>query len=90
MVRKITNSESGKNFKIGQVKKRFSKTAGGSYLSHGCYYCDALFGDFPLRSEKHEALNDLDNFRFSMEIEIGKINDKAPHWCYSENGEFCE
>ncbi len=35
-------------FQLGLVKKRFSKTVGGSYLSQGCPLCDALFGDFPL------------------------------------------
>jgi hypothetical protein len=30
------------------VKDRFSKTAGGSYLSNGCEHCDAIQGDWPL------------------------------------------
>ena len=30
------------------VKDRFSRTAGGSYLSNGCQHCDAIQGDWPL------------------------------------------
>ena len=30
------------------IKDRFSKTAGGSYLSNGCQHCDAIQGDRPL------------------------------------------
>lgn len=30
------------------IKERFSKTAGGSYLSNGCQDCDAIQGDWPL------------------------------------------
>ncbi len=32
--------------KIGKVKPRFSRTLGHSYMSNGCYRCDALIGDF--------------------------------------------
>ena len=37
------------------IKVRASRTAGTSYLSSGCFYCDALFGAFPIR----EALTDI-------------------------------
>ena len=30
------------------IKERFSKTAGGAYLSNGCQRCDAIRGDWPL------------------------------------------
>jgi hypothetical protein len=30
------------------IKERFSKTAGGAYLSNGCQHCDAIQGDWPL------------------------------------------
>jgi hypothetical protein len=30
------------------IKERFSRTAGGAYLSNGCQHCDAIQGDWPL------------------------------------------
>jgi len=30
------------------IKDRFSRTAGGRYLSNGCQHCDAIRGDWPL------------------------------------------
>lgn len=30
------------------IKQRFSRTAGGRYLSNGCLHCDAIQGDWPL------------------------------------------
>jgi len=31
---------------VGVIKSRYSKTVDGSYLSNGCYHCDAIQGDF--------------------------------------------
>jgi hypothetical protein len=30
------------------IKPRFSRTAGGAYLSNGCEHCDAVQGDWPI------------------------------------------
>lgn len=34
------------HLKVGEIRPRFSKTEGGSYLSNGCGHCDALIGRF--------------------------------------------
>jgi hypothetical protein len=40
-----------RRFRVGAVKRRYSRTAGAAYLSNGCATCDALFGDFYLFHE---------------------------------------
>jgi len=89
-VKQFLQSEKGKNIKVGQVKKRFSKTLNKSYLSHGCFYCDAIFGDFFLNDEKQEGKLDPKSIRHKLEIDMGTIKVDQKHWCYSENGKFCE
>ena len=51
-VQDFLQTEEGRQLKVGPVKKRYSRTVADSYLSHGCYYCDAIFGDFHLIEEK--------------------------------------
>jgi len=41
----------GEKNNIGTIKKRHSKTMHESYLSNGCYNCDALQGRFFIRDE---------------------------------------
>jgi hypothetical protein len=77
-------------FKIGSVKKRFSKTVQESYLSFGCYSCDAIFGDFPLRTEKMDALNYNRKQTFKVEVDLGTITEEGDHWCFSPEGKFCK
>jgi hypothetical protein len=38
----------GQNRLAATIKQRFSRTAGGTYLSNGCLHCDAIQGDWPL------------------------------------------
>ena len=89
-VKQFLKTENGKHLKIGELKSRYSKTVHDSYLSHGCFYCDAIFGDFFLSSEKLEGQNDPESIRHKVEINLGKMETEGKHWCYSENGEFCE
>lgn len=87
-VKELMSSE--KDIVIGELKKRFSKTIQHTYLSHGCYYCDAIFGDFYLTTEKMQGLDDPNRRIFKKTLNLGEIKQEGPHWCYSEANEFCE
>lgn len=89
-VKRFLKSKDGEGLKVGQLKKRYSKTVHDSYLSHGCFYCDAIFGDFYLNTEKLEGQNDPNSIRFTDNIDLGSMTEEGPHWCYSENRQFCE
>lgn len=89
-VQQFMKTENGKHLKIGELKKRYSNTVQHSYLSHGCYSCDAIFGDFLIGPAKCEAQNDHNNIRHIVELDFGAEKTEGKHWCYSENGEFCE
>lgn len=43
-----------KQYQLGEVKERYSKTMQQRYLSEGCFYCDALFGKFYLSDSRME------------------------------------
>jgi hypothetical protein len=89
-IKQFLQTEKGKDLKIGQLKERYSKTVNEKYLSHGCFYCDTIFGDWFLNTEKMYAQNDPNCIRFKSEIEFEKTIEVGQHWCYSDNGEFCE
>jgi hypothetical protein len=37
---------------VGEIKERVSRAAGETYLSNGCFHCDALLGNFFLFHEE--------------------------------------
>lgn len=87
-IKEIMKSET--DLKIGEIKRRYSKTVHDSYLSYGCYYCDAIFGDFYLNTEKLDGLNDPNRRIFKRNLDLGLITQEGPHWCHSVTNEFCE
>lgn len=77
---------------VPTVKERFSRTMNESYLSFGCHRCDSLFGDWFI----HEAEIDV-RYGYGivttapLGVELtSSITVPLPHWCYPENGSFCE
>jgi competence CoiA-like predicted nuclease len=89
-VKQFLQTDTGKNLKIGQLKKRYSKTVYKSYLSHGCFYCNSIFGDWFLKTDKLYGQNNLGSLRHKVVIEFETTKVKGQHWCYSANGQFCE
>ena len=49
-------AEARERWRVGEVRRRHSRTAGTAYLSNGCAACGALFGAFPLHEELVEVL----------------------------------
>ncbi len=49
-------AEARERWRVGEVRRRHSRTVGAAYLSNGCASCGALFGAFPLHEELVEAL----------------------------------
>lgn len=89
-VKQFLQTEKGKHLKIGQLKNRYSKSVHDSYLSHGCFYCDSIFGDYFLNLAKLEGHYNLNNIRYKSEIVFEELKEEKQHWCYSDNGQFCE
>lgn len=89
IAQEIAASTEGKDLKLGQIKERYSRSAGRAYMSFGCYFCDILFGDFyTSHGQTLEVRYLTDNVKFSRPITLD-ISEEEPHWCYSETGNFC-
>ena len=87
-------SKNEKPIILGQIKKRYSNTVGHEYLSFGCAYCDALFGDFFIDEDTVEVMTGNMEPDMVLPINIVIENnpevDKFPHWCQSSGGKFCD
>lgn len=69
-----------RRFKVGLLKERYSKTAGGKYLSNGCYHCDALQGQFYDALESHRAEPLIVN-SIVLTDELSQLfNSRFQHW----------
>ncbi len=74
---------------IGVIKPRYSKTAGGEYLSNGCVHCDALQGRF---FEHNYAFDGKKAFEIGAEFkaEWGPLLESAEshiyRWWFNDSG----
>jgi len=70
-----------KSHDIGVIKPRYSKTAGGGYLSNGCVHCDALQGRF---FEHNYAFDGKKAFEIDVEFkaEWGPLLESAESHIY--------
>ncbi len=90
LAQKFIESRKDLDLKLGQIKKRYSKTVDNSYISFGCYKCDSIFGDWFIRDAKLELIYAPKELTYQGEIELREsIELPIPHWCFPENNHFC-
>jgi hypothetical protein len=90
--RGIIGTDRGVHLRLGDIKPRFSKTVDHEYISFGCFKCDSLFGDYPVREAKMEAVfgyGQVDTFHATIDLQTG-LSLPLPHWCYPLDGRFCD
>ena len=101
----LTTEGSAAGVRLGQIKKRYSRTMQSSYMSFGCPSCDALFGSWFIHHEELLGAEDED-FTHSLEFErsytrsnkgggeIGAYTAERiaaqSHWCLPPDGRYCD
>lgn len=92
-----------RGLKVALPKRRWSNTEKKAYMSFGCYWCDAILGDFYLgmelaKLEQAEEQYGIASVEIAEETTNWATVVTAPHkhWCYPTapelvgNGQFCE
>lgn len=89
----FVKSREGQHIRLGEIKKRYSKTVNESYMSFGCPHCDAIVGNHYLHHEiLMEVLYHEDSSPAILEKEVvlsDQFRQSEPHWCFPEDGKFC-
>ena len=91
LAQKFIESRKDLDLKLGQIKKRYSKTVEDSYKSFGCYNCDSIFGDFFVMEAKLDIMYEPKELTYQGEIELKEIIElPIQHWCFPDNKQFCD
>lgn len=91
LAQKFVVSRKDLDLKLGQIKKRFSKTIEDSYMSFGCYKCDSIFGDWFIMEAKIELMYEPKDLTYQGEIELNEsVRLPIQHWCFPDNKQFCD
>jgi len=92
-VKNYLKTEAGKTIRMGEIKKRYSKTVRRSYMSFGCKKCDAIWGDhFYFEAMSEAWYGYIPTIELDLQISLNpplNLNSR-PHWCYSPTGSFCD
>ena len=92
-VKEYVNSDRGKHLPMGEIKERYSGMVVHSYMSFGCYKCDAIFGDFYVRKAIIDSWYYEEDIVDHLEIEVNAsetMQEELPHWCHPGDLDFCE
>jgi hypothetical protein len=92
LAKEFIKTEEGKYIRLGEIKRRFSKTVQNSYKSFGCYSCDSVFGDwFVMNAELKVQYGHGQVAAIYRSIELNEIIElNIPHWCYPGDFPFCD
>jgi hypothetical protein len=92
LAREFIKTEQGKHLKLGEIKRRFSKTVQDSYISFGCYNCDSIFGDWFVMDAQMEAIYGYRQVAtIERELKLDEdIKLPIPPWCYPNDLAFCD
>lgn len=94
-VQQFLNSSGGKDYKIGPLRGSYDKYKKSHLTYHGCFNCDAIFyGDYLVFEKQEAQMHNIDKITIEMGLEGQSYFKDYPlkghHWCYSEDGNFCE
>jgi len=91
LAQKFVSPQIDNTIRLGQIKKRYSKTVEDSYTSFGCYKCDSIFGDWYVMEAKIDILYEPKELIFEGEIDLKEsVVLPIPHWCFPDNGLYCD
>lgn len=85
-------TDQGKDMKLGEIKRRFSRMVQDAYMSFGCYSCDIIFGDWHVRDDEMEIAyghGQVATIERSIKLDQS-IELHIPHWCYPGELTFCD
>jgi len=91
LAQKFVESRKDLDVRLGQIKKRYSKTVDNSYTSFGCYNCDSIFGDWYVMEAKLDIKYEPKELTYQAELELKEgVELPIQHWCFPNNGHFCD
>jgi hypothetical protein len=90
VVKEVLRIANENELRIGEVKNRFSKSNTNQYFTHGCYSCDAIFGNEHLQRERFKAQQENNYQTLCISVDLEGKFEEGSHWCYSENNKFCD
>ncbi len=91
--RNFLNTNQGKSLNMGIIKSRYSNTIRNSYVSFGCPWCNAIFGEHYYFDELCKAKYLDDTQKISHKVEVNctpNLLEWTSHWCYSPSRIFCK
>ncbi|OJW31536.1 MAG: hypothetical protein BGO54_13825 [Sphingobacteriales bacterium 46-32] len=90
LAQQFIESRKDLNLKLGEIKKRYSKTVESSYTSFGCYNCDSIFGDWFVMEAKIDLMYGPNELTHKQEIELkDSFKLPIPHWCFPDSNQYC-